>query len=731
MRLFYTLKKGVRQISTIQTAIRVFDGMTPGLRSMTNALDLMLNTFEATQRASGRAIDTEGIRAAREEIARASATWQEIDDNIQGVNRSTRTTTSSQDRYTDSVRQSENAASNLWNKIKGIASAVGLLAIGKKGLDLSDELSQTKARLDMINDGQQSTAELQQMIFESAQRSRGEYQATADAVSKMGLMASDAFANNQELVAFGEQLNKQFAIAGTSQEGIDAAMLQLTQAMSSGVLRGEELNSVFEQAPTIIQSIADYMGVPIGQIRALASEGQLSATIVKNALLSTADETNAKFNSMPMTFGQIFTKIKNQALMAFQPILEKLSSIANSAEFQTFIANIIAVISMIGSVAASAFDALLGIADAISNNWSMIAPIVMGVVTAFGLYKASVMLSAIATAVLTGAKMLAVPVYSLLTGATMAETAAQWGLNTALYSCPLVWIIILIIALIAIFYAVIGAINHFAGTSISATGVICGAFATAGAFIGNILIAAYNLVINVIVIIHNVVADLANFIGNVFNDPINSICRLFFGLADTVLSILQALASAIDTIFGFNLAGTVQGWRDSLGGWVDETFGEGDKIIEKLNAEDYKIDRLNYGDAQNAGYSFGENLEDSFSFDSLFSDASAGKDFAEGLTDYDISPFDESMLGSTDKNTKATADNTEKISDSMSASEEDLKYLRDIAERETVNRFTTARLDLNFQTENHINSDLDLDGVCDYMVDRTYQSMLAMAEGVH
>ncbi|CZT56712.1 hypothetical protein BN3661_01527 [Eubacteriaceae bacterium CHKCI005] len=376
------------------------------------------------------------------------------------------------------------------------------------------------------------------MIFESAQRSRGEYQATADAVSKMGLMASDAFANNQELVAFGEQLNKQFAVAGTSQKGIDAAMLQLTQAMSSGVLRGEELNSVFEQAPTIIQSIADYMGVPIGQIRELASEGQLSATIVKNALLSTADETNAKFNSMPMTFGQVFVKIKNQALMAFQPVLEKLSTIANSAEFQTFISNVIAVISTIASFAASAFDVLLGMADAISNNWSMIEPIVMGVVTAFGLYKAAVWLSAIATAVLTGAKMLAVPVYSLLTGATMVETAAQWGLNTALYSCPLVWIIILIIALIAIFYAVIGAINHFAGTSISATGIICGAFATAGAFIGNLVIAAYNVIVDALIIIYNLIAEVANFVGNVFTDPINAVCRLFFGLADTVLNIL-------------------------------------------------------------------------------------------------------------------------------------------------------------------------------------------------
>lgn len=177
-----------------------------------------------------------------------------------------------------------------------------------------------------MNDGLQTTDELQSMIMKSANRSRAAYQTTADAVSKMGIMAKDAFSNNDELIKFTELINKQFTIAGTSAAGIDAAMLQLTQAMSSGVLRGEELNSVFEQAPTIIQTIADYLDVPIGKIRDMAADGQITSTIVKNAMLASADEINAKFEAMPMTFAQVWTIAKNIALEAFTPVIQAIGS---------------------------------------------------------------------------------------------------------------------------------------------------------------------------------------------------------------------------------------------------------------------------------------------------------------------------------------------------------------------------------------------------------------------
>lgn len=377
-------------------------------------------------------------------------------------------------------------------------------------------------------------------------------------------------------------------------------------------------------------------------------------------------------------------------------------------------------------------EGAISVADAIVENWSWISPIIYGIAGALAVYygwllltKGAALASAAAQAVLTGAKMLAVPVYAALTGATMADTAAQWGLNAALYACPIVWIIVLIIALIALFYAAVAAVNHFAGTSVSATGIICGAFMVALAFIGNIFVALWNLVVDVFVLIYNLVAEVANFIGNVFTDPIGAICRLFFGLADTVLGILQALASAIDAIFGSNLAGSVQGWRDSLSGWVDETFGKGDEIMAKMNADDMKLGRFEYGEAWDAGYSFGEGIDESIaSFDpsSLFgtTDIPSPEDYASSLTAGGIGDGVEDIAG-----------NTGAIKDSMDITEEDLKYLRDIAEQEAINRFTTAEINIDQTNYNTVSGKMDLDGIVSGLTDAANEAVDRIAEGVH
>lgn len=271
--------------------------------------------------------------------------------------------------------------------------------------------------------------------------------------------------------------------------------------------------------------------------------------------------------------------------------------------------------------------------------------------------------------------------------ATTGLTAAQISLNAAMYACPLTWIIVIIIALIAIIYAAVAAVNHFAGTTVSATGIICGAFMVALAFIGNIFIALWNLVVDVFVLIWNLVATVANFIGNVFTDPIGAVCRLFFGLADTVLGILQALASAIDTIFGSNLAGAVQGWRNSLGGWVDDTFGKGNEIMTKINADDMKLGRFEYGSAWDAGYSFGEgidngiaNLDPSNWFDSNIPNPN---DYAD-LSNYAGSGAGINGIGD---DVSDISGNTGSIADSLDVTNEDLKYLRDIAEQEAINSY--------------------------------------------
>lgn len=673
------------------------------------------------QEALNRAVENMDVEAANQAYLRLSQT-------VGNTERYIRYNVDEQGRFNREIEEGTNEANSLMQTIKGAVAAYATIQTLSTALNLSDQLTSTTARLNLMNDGLQTTQDLQNMIYLSAERARGSYQATADAVSKLGLMAGDAFGSSEEIIAFMEQVNKQFTIAGTEAAGIDAAMLQLTQAMGSGVLRGEEYNSILEQAPNIIQAIADYMEVPKGQLKDMAAEGQITADIVKAAMFAAADDTNAKFESMPKTFSQIWTSFQNTALMAFQPVLQRMNEIANSEAFQQFVNNAIEGLSMVAGVALEIFDLLVGVAGAVADNWSWLSPIIYGVAAALAVYYGWQLAVNAINAITKGIHNAMAVAQMIHAAATGALTAAQNGLNAALYACPIVWIIVLIIALIALFYAAVAAVNKFAGTSVSATGIICGAFMVALAFIGNIFVALWNLVVDVFVLIYNLVATVANFIGNVFTDPIGAVCRLFFDLADTVLGILQALASAIDAIFGSNLAGSVQGWRDSLGGWVDDTFGKGDEVMAKMNADDMKLGRFEYGAAWDAGYSFGEGIDESIAnFDpsSLFDTNVPGADDYANLSDYG------SGIGGIGSGVDDIAGNTGKIADGMEITEEDLKYLRDIAEQEAVNRFTTAEITIEQTNHNTVSGKMDLDGIVSGLTDAANEAVDRIAEGVH
>ncbi|NBI73660.1 phage tail tape measure protein, partial [Clostridiaceae bacterium] len=523
-----------------------------------------------------------------------------LEQTIGNTERYIRDNVDEQGRFNREIGQGTDEAGKLMQAIRGAVAAYATIQTFTSALNLSDQLASTTARLDMMNDGLQTTQELQNMIFLSAERARGSYQATADAVSKLGLMAGGAFSGSAEIVAFMEQINKQFRIAGTETAGIDAAMLQLTQAMGSGVLRGEEYNSILEQAPNIIQNIARYiegngdvlagvaaaMGMEAeelagdvqGHLKDIAGEGLISAGMVKAAMFAAADETNAKFESMPKTFEQMWTSFGNNALIAFQPVLERMNEIGNSQAFQEFVNNSIGAISALAGVSLELVGLLTGAAGLLDDNWSWLSPVIYGVAGALAVYYGwQLAVNAINAAgnaihvAIAAAQMLHAAATGSLTAATAAEIAAQNGLNASMYACPVMWLIILVIALTAVFYAAVAAVNKFAGTSISATGIICGAFMVGAVFIGNLFVTLVNFAIDTFVALWNFIAAFANFFGNVFNDPVGAIARLFFDLADTVLGILESLASAIDTVFGSNLAGAVSGWRDSLGSWVDRT----------------------------------------------------------------------------------------------------------------------------------------------------------------
>lgn len=714
-------------MATIRTAIALYDGVTAPLKSMHKAMNIVLNSFEAMQRASGNSVDTSAIREAREELARAGAAFDSIEENIRNAG-------NQQDRFNRRIRDGTTAADGLLNKLKGIAATVGGLAATKKIVGISDNLASTRARLNLLVDDGGSVDELEQKIMASAQRSRAAYFDTASAVAKLGLNAGAAFDNDMDqVIAFMEQVNKQFVIGGATAQEQSNAMIQLAQAMAAGALRGEELNSILDAAPGIARAIEQYMGVAEGSIKQYAEQGLVTAEVVKNAMFDVAKTTNDSFNSMPMTWAQIWTSMQNKALSIFNPILTKINELANSELVGKITDGIVNGLAAIATIANVILDLMINVASVVVDNWSWLSPIILGVAAALGVYygrlllvKGAELASAAVSGVVAVAKGIMAAATMLVTGATWAQVTAQYGLNAAMYACPIVWIIILIIALVALFYAAVAAVNHFAGTSVSATGIICGAFMAALAFIGNIFVALWNLVVDVFVMIYNLVATVANFIGNVFNDPVGAVARLFFDLADTVLSVLQALASAIDTIFGSNLAGSVQGWRDSLGGWVDSTFGKGEEIMEKLNAEDLHLGRFEYGAAFDMGYEFGQGVEDTvgglFDFSAMDSLGAA-----DGLDAFNLGNTLDGIYG----NTGDTAGNTAAMSDALDIAEEDLAYMRDIAEREAINRFTTAEIKVEQHNENHISKDTDLDGIMDAWANDFAEKLDVSEEGVH
>lgn len=655
-------------MGNIRAAIALYDGVTSPLQSMHKAMGVVLNTFEAMQQASGRAVDTAAIREAREEWAKAGTAFDTIEENIRNAN-------NEQQNFNNSIRGGSNSANGLLSIIKKVAIAAGGIVGINKVLNISDELASTKARLNLIVDDGGSVTELEQKIMASAQRSRASYLTTAKAISQMGLMAGDAFANNDELIAFTETLNKAFVNVGAGTQQIEAATLQLTQAMASGVLRGEELNSVFENAQPVIQAIADYLGEPIGKIRTLAAEGKITADIVKNSLLMAADDINAKFESMPMTWGQVFTKASNIALQVIQPLLNGINWLA--------------------------------------NNISIIGPAVLALAGAFAVFQIAAHwteIAAAATAIYHGVVNFLSIGFGILTGNTAAASAAVFTFNSALLANPIVWVVMLIMILIGALYAAVAAVNKFKGTSVSATGIIAGAFAVLGAFLIN----------SFIVPAQNGFARFANFIGNVFNNPIAAVEVAFYDMFLTVLGYISKLAHAIEDVIN-----KIPGVTVDITSGLDNFYAGIEKAQQKVKDEsgwvEYvkKMDFIDYSDAASAGYKFGQGIDDKVS-----------GFFGGGLDSIDAFNMGNAWDGIYG-NTADTAANTAATADALDIAEEDLAYLRDIAEREAINRFTTAEIKVEQHNENHISKDADLDGIMDAWANDFAEKLEVSEEGVH
>lgn len=706
-------------MGNIRAAIALYDGVTSPLQSMHKAMGVVLNTFEAMQQASGRAVDTAAIREAREEWAKAGTAFDAIEENIRNAN-------NEQQKFNNSIRGGSNSANGLLSTIKKVAIAAGGIAGINKVLNISDELASTKARLNLLVDDGGSVEALEQKIMASAQRSRSAYFDTASAVAKLGLNAGNAFGGNMDqVIAFMEQVNKQFVIGGATAQEQSNAMIQLTQAMAAGALRGEELNSILDGAPGIARAIEKYMGIAEGSIKTVAQEGKVTAEVVKNAMFAMADETNAKFDSMPKTWAQIWVGMKNQALSMFAPILTKINQIGNGTKFQKVTTGLINGLAAVANVASSALDILIAIASVFVDNWGIIQPLVLGIAAAMLLYNGYLIANNAITAINNAQKGLAaVQAYkAAVANTTLAATekaeamakasatAAQYGFNAALLACPLTWILLIIIAVIAAIYMIVAAINKLKGTSISATGIIAGAFAVLGAFLINTFIVPAQ----------NGFARFANFIGNVFNNPIAAVEVAFYDMCLTVLGYISKLAHAIEDVIN-----KIPGVTVDITSGLDNFYAGIEKAQQKVKDEsgwvEYvkKMDFIDYSDAASAGYKFGQGIDDKIG--GMF-DASG----MDSMGAFDLSNTLDGIYG----NTGDTAANTAATADALDIAEEDLAYLRDIAEREAINRFTTAEIKVEQHNENHISSEMDIDGIMDAWTENFAERLAVSAEGVH
>lgn len=696
-------------------------------------LRMQLNQAIQEQNSLNQAMQNMDVSAANDAYLRLSQT-------VGNTERYIRDNVDEQGRFNQEIASGTQQANELTNTIKrAVAAYVSIQSVGK-ALNISDELASTTARLNLMNDKLQSTEELTNMVYAAAQNSRGAFSDMAANVAKIGNLAGDAFSSSEQIVVFAEQLNKQMKLSGASTQEASAAMLQLTQSLAKGCLNGDELTSVMENGSAVTKTIAEYMGITQGELKDLAAEGQVTSDIIIAAMLGAADQTNAAFETLPMTWADVWQSMKNSALVAFRPVLQRINDLANSQAVQTFVNGAIEAMAVLANIVLNIFDLIGTVGGFIADNWSVISPIIYGVIGALAVYaaylgivKAIEIASAAASMIHSLAMSAKIAVMAAVTGQTMAATAAQMGYNGALYACPVVWIIMLLIALIAIIFAVCNAIAKMTGIANSGFGVITGGVNVVIQFFKNLGLTVANIALG----IGNAIAALASNMMTAFHNAICNVQSWFYNLLSTACSVIENIAAALNKLpfVSFDYSG-ISSAADDYAAKASEAAGNKEdytSISDAFNEGFTTFDAFQDGwasDAFNAGAAWGDGIADkvsNFSLSDVFgqTDIPNVGDYTSGFNDAIANSGIGDGVGSID-------DNTGKIKDSLEVSEEELKYLRDIAEQEAINRFTTAEINVDMSgMQNTVNSGDDIDGFMTKLTDSVNEAVDNMTEGVH
>ena len=695
-------------MATIKQMFELMDGVSPVLNVISRTVDKTIGKFDrAAKAASGIEMAAEqGGEGIRRMVESATSSVHLLGDQVVGLGGKLRS-----------------LGSGIFSELRaGISGVVGQFALATIAANAfmsalsyisgipdrlvraSDAYAGIQARLRMVAGGIQEAAELNDLIYASAQRARGSYEEMADSVSKIAMTTKKAFPDARDVVPFMEGVQKLFVIGGTGVEQQKNAMLQLTQALGSGKLQGDEFRSIAEAAPLIEQMVAKYMQIDPGQLKAISSEGKITADILRNSILTNLDLIEEQFGNMGRTWEQNMQVIENAGQRAFAPVFAEINALANSEAGQTFANAVVWGLHIAAAAILGVINNVKWLGGVIVDHGALIEPILMGLGIAFLALGASAAASGSMAALgaMEHAGALAVE-----TAAKLASTAAQEGLNAALYACPLTWIIGLIVALVAVFYLAVGAVNYFAGTSISATGSIFAAFTWLFTQIANLVKLQINIFIG-----------FANFLGSVFQDPLGAIYNLFVdiwnGVSEYVGMAVNGIIDMINAIPGMDKIRTFD--------HVEVPALERKEIVNAA----FHIDPLTYG---NAAY----NAEQAYDFGANMTFPGLPEGLMPSAAPYvpgNATPYDGSEdLG---KSGRETADNTGAIKEAMEISDEDLKYLREAAEQEAINQYTTATVQIDMGgVNNNISNGMDLDGVMTFMTDGLLEAMAAGAEAVH
>jgi tape measure domain-containing protein len=735
---FIYVNKVVRKMSGVQTTLALQDKLTGPLMKMMKAMDNTIRVMEKMDNTANK-VDMKGLANARKSIQSAAADMERLKSaaNTAGQ-KGVAPLNSDLAKIPGSANQASSSVRNFFAGFAGAATAYislqGLVQGFKTFIGSADEAISTRARLDLMNDGLQTTKQLQDMIFQSAQRSRGVYQLTADSVSKLGMQASAAFSSNQDLINFSEQINKTFVIAGTSAEGVSSVMLQLTQAMAAGKLQGEELNAVLDNAQPIVQNIADYMKVPVGAIKKLASEGKISAAVIKNAMFAAAEETNRKFEAMPLTFGQAMNSMANNTKVAFEPLFIRFNEFVNSDTFTVLSGQVMAFVSISVAALSILFDVIGYIYTAISavaEYWPIIAA---------GL---GVLLTIYFPAIIAFLDLMLIRVVT---------AAAAWLI--------MYWPIALIGLAVVV---LIGILHYFGVSTEQVIGFIVGLFYALGATIWNIIAITWNSI-----------AAFAEFLVNVFIDPTYAVKKLFYDLAMSAINHLEALGGSFDNVAnalgsafvaGANIAiGAINGIASALNlipgmniGKIGKlSAGAGSVVSSSLKnlAGNLKAPTSSKGvisipradlksipGAFNAGQKAGSSLKlPSFAIPKsgdMGKMPDLGKIVPSNLLGAD---------GGVPKGAKGSAlpkggkgnnptggklDSIGKIDDEISIADEDLKMLRDLADIRSIQTFRTLNPVIQFTGGMTVREEADIDKIVKKINDSLVDQMNESAEGVY